>query len=397
MKTPEDVVVDVTRRVSRTWAVTLARPEEDQAWPHQFPIGQPARTDLEREFGQLVTVASQWRAWAREHPDCPVTARTRVVGGTHQQLPTHVHVPTVHAAAALAGGPWPEQLRVAAERVQVLTQRYPHVAGDEKVLTWVTKLTGVDFDLTCQAADWFARNRAAAAGLTPRQVPLAGVHAKWLNTGQHVVAALAGLDRLDLAAAHPPRIHFTYLDPVHRAGGGRVHDSATLGDQVTLPYLPRVVLICENKDTAIHFPALPGGVAVEGGGRGPAAVAALKWIVNASVVLYWGDIDPDGLEILNDFRAAGVPARSLLMDERTYEQWSQYGTHTDARGAALEQREPRPVKELTEDEARLYRRLCGPDPSGPRRLEQERIPLHVACESVLKLLGETAAELDGES
>jgi len=73
-------------------------------------------------------------------------------------------------------------------------------------------------------------------------------------------------------------------------------------------------VISENKDTAIHFPELAGGISVEGAGRGAAAIAALPWLLAAPHILYWGDMDADGLEILNEFRTAGVPAVSLFMD-----------------------------------------------------------------------------------
>ncbi|WP_223884566.1 DUF2220 domain-containing protein [Micromonospora craniellae] len=70
-------------------------------------------------------------------------------------------------------------------------------------------------------------------------------------------------------------MHFTYLDPAHLAAGGRRHDSVTIGDRAQPVYQPRVVIISENKDTAIHFPALDGAVSVEGVGRGGRTIAAL--------------------------------------------------------------------------------------------------------------------------
>jgi hypothetical protein len=46
-------------------------------------------------------------------------------------------------------------------------------------------------------------------------------------------------------------------------------------------------------------------------------------------VVYWGDMDADGLEILDGFRAAGVPAVSILMDAAAYEAWEHFGTNVD--------------------------------------------------------------------
>ncbi|MEU4516718.1 DUF3322 domain-containing protein [Nonomuraea wenchangensis] len=46
-----------------------------------------------------------------------------------------------------------------------------------------------DFGLLCAAAAWFRVN--SDSGLTPRQVPIEGLHAKWLNTHRPLVMALA--------------------------------------------------------------------------------------------------------------------------------------------------------------------------------------------------------------
>jgi hypothetical protein len=211
------------------------------------------------------------------------------------------------------------------------------------------------------------------------------MHAKWLNTRQHLVAALAGLDALPLAPPHPPRVHLTYLDPEHRAAGGRRHDCISAGDQVQLPYVPQAVIISENKDTAVAFPAVTGGICVEGGGFGGAAAAALPWLVKAPLLVYWGDIDAAGFEILDGFRADGVPAISMLMDLATFERYERYGTSLDRRGKLLGPGSRRDLSHLEEAERAMYHALTDPDWKRYRRIEQERIPLADAL-TALRLL-----------
>lgn len=143
-------------------------------------------------------------------------------------------------------------------------------------------------------------------------------------------------DLLGLLPAHPARIHFTYLDPAHRVTGRRVHDSATVGDAFSPVYRPEVVVISENKDTAIHFPSLAGGISVEGVGRGGRTLAAFEWIKHAPTVVYWGDIDRDGYEILEGYRADfDRDLDSILMDMRAYEEFEPFGTDTDQNGREL--------------------------------------------------------------
>jgi hypothetical protein len=56
------------------------------------------------------------------------------------------------------------------------------------------------------------------------------------------------------------------------------------------------------------------------------------------------------LEILDGFRAAGVPARRLLTDASVCEAWERFGTNTDAKGRSLGSRQPRPVSHLSSGE-----------------------------------------------
>jgi hypothetical protein len=379
VKTPEQLLGDVARQLKNTWASTLADTAEAVAWPHAFPIGEPTSTELGADFAAAARKVAIWRQWATDH-GLRLQCRRRRVLSTDQELPTHLHVPDLDTAARICAGDWPARIARGRQRYSVLAQRYPHLAQPVRTLVAVDLLSDIDFDLLCQAADWFAAHDAT--GLTPRQVPIAGLHAKWLNTRQGLVKDLAGIEDLRLAPPHLPRIHFSYLDRDYRAAGGRVHDSATVGDRLSLPYQPKIVIISENKDTAIHFPELADGVSVEGVGRGGKTVAAFNWLVGAPKIFYWGDMDADGLEILDGFRAAGVPAASILMDPAAYAVWEQFGTNVDQHGKPLGPRPPRPVSRLTDAERTLYHQLISPTWNRHRRIEQERIPLTVAFEQV---------------
>ncbi|MFD1250645.1 Wadjet anti-phage system protein JetD domain-containing protein [Nocardioides ginsengisoli] len=188
---------------------------------------------------------------------------------------------------------------------------------------------------------------------------------------------VTGLDDLALLPPHPARFHFTYLDSDHLDARGRQHDSYSVEDQVPLPYPPQVVLISENKDTAIGFPRMRGGVAIEGEGRGASTIASALWVRSAPLVVYWGDLDQDGLEILNEFRAKGLTITSMLMDIETYERYQRYGTTQDRNGKPIKLHPPRDVPHLLEHEGELYQLLTSSTAPVPR-VEQERIPLEVA-------------------
>uniref|UniRef100_UPI002B26F64F DUF2220 domain-containing protein n=1 Tax=Nocardioides sp. TaxID=35761 RepID=UPI002B26F64F len=152
-------------------------------------------------------------------------------------------------------------------------------------------------------------------------------------------------------------------------------------------YQPQAVVISENKDTAIHFPPIPQGIAVEGGGFGGKTAAAFGWFTGAPRLYYWGDIDAHGYEILNGWRADGVPVTSILMDLATYDQYEPYGTNADTRCQALTTVTRKPLPHLTAGERAVYERITDPAWTGHRRIEQERIPVGVAAQTLLVDVG----------
>lgn len=412
LKSPELIVADLRSRLDDTWAQTVLAecggrspgslpdgPTVDDSgapvtvdaafWPHAFPIGSPSPQLLTDHFAAAVTVTHEWRDWSTRH-GLAVRYKGRKVMKTYQEIPTHLLVPDIDTAARLTD--WQEMLQTARTRASRLTSTFPRMQAPARALRETLHLSQVDFDLLCRAAAWFVARDAHGdvRPMTPRQIPIEGMQAKWLNTRHALLRNLSGLNNLMLLPPHPPRINFTYLDPNYLATDRRRHDSATVGDHAALAYLPKVVLISENKDTAIHFPKLEAGIAVEGVGRGGATAAAFAWITGAAAVFYWGDMDADGLEILDGFRAAGVPARSLLMDWQAYEQWERFGTNVDKHGNALLPRQPREVPHLSSEERGLYEALCSETWERNRRIEQERVPLPLAASTLLHALSKHA-------
>ncbi|UQS25188.1 DUF2220 family protein [Amycolatopsis thermalba] len=378
MKTPADVLGDIRRRLDRTWAGDVAG--ATTSWPHRFALGTTTKTQLEAGWQTIYQPRiRQWRDWARGRPVRLHTQQKRVYTTT-QDIPTHLEIVDVGSAAAVVGDGWERRLAKARAHLTRVTTHFPAAADPALVIRTANRYEDTDFELLLTVAAWFQAHDAS--GYTPRQVPIPGVHSKWLNTHQPLILALTGRDSLGLLPKHPARIHFSYLDPTYQASGARRHDSATVGDSVTPAYAPTVVIISENKDTAIHFPPITGGIAVEGGGFGGKTAAAFPWLTAAPHLYYWGDIDAHGYEILNGWRDDGVPVASILMDTTTYDTYEPYGTNTDQRGQRLEPGSPKSLPHLTPDERAVYERLTDPMFRGYRRIEQERIPLHTAASVV---------------
>lgn len=367
------------RRYVRMWASELVTPSAD-AWPYALRVGKPSQAELEGDYAQVCARADAVETWAEAHG---LACRTepRKVGRMAYPVLSHVLVPSMDALARAVGreAHW----RLYRERATTLQALFPQVEDPDlqKVLVSLNRggASDADFELVCAAAQWFERHDAR--GYTAREVPLEGFHAKWLDVAGHrqMVCVLAGLSSLELKE-RPRLVRFRYLDPAYLASGARAHDAWLEGDACVLPYRPRLVVICENRDSALWFPKVEGGIAVQGDGMaGTATLAGIDWIVRAEHVLYWGDIDVHGLQILAAYRERGLDVRSILMDAATYRAFERFGTMVDKHGRPLQPKaDAQPLPGLTADENALYLELCSPDHVGPRRIEQERIPLKMA-------------------
>jgi len=386
MKTLKAITEDVRRRLGARWHTDLVGGES--AFPHAFPLGRPSAAALLNDYATVHVWTVALQDWSARTGVKLEYENRAAQGRTVQPVPTHANVESIDQAATIAGGDWATRLKRTRARLPILRERYPNRIDTARALRLVDMYLVVDFELLLTVADWYLQApERALLGVTPRQVPLPGVHAKWLQSHKAGVLALTGLTSFNLLPEHAARIHFTYLDPDYRATGARIHDSATVGDTFAPAYTPEVVVISENKDTAIHFPPLAGAISVEGVGKGGKTVASFPWIRDAPVVVYWGDIDRDGYEILDGYRVDfGRDIDSILMDSEAYDEYEQFGTDVDKNGKPIAAGIPKPVKRLNEHERALYLRLLDVEHTGHRRLEQERIPLASARESVQRIL-----------
>jgi hypothetical protein len=398
VRDPNEILEAVRDRVRDTWHLDVpvssltssaasARAAQSAAtsgWPCSFELGSPTQVDLEERFDEFQRQAVEWQRWSEAH-GVELTTSLRRVNGNIESLPTHVVLADLDSAATLVGGDWMHRIARGREHAALLRTRFPGVAGLAEVVRAVDRYTETDFDLLCTTARWFRQDQHS--GLTPRQVPIDGFSEGWLRVNERLVLALAGIDSLGLVSSTPQRIHFSYLDPDHLSEGGRRCDCVTVGDVAEPAYRPDFVLISEDAQTALQIPTLSLAISVEGNGlAGAAAIASLEWIQSAGHVVYWGDLDVQSLQTLNRLRAEGLTVHSILMDIATFDRYERYGTMVNKAGEVLGSSPARQLPHLTDAEQQLFDRLGDPDWTGPRRIEQERIPMNEAAKAVAKVL-----------
>lgn len=375
LTSPDQLIELVTGRLEKSWSKLVCG---TSTWNPEFHLGTSALkgSRLRDVWTDIHLDTLDWRDWATTAGEGVelVCREVSYAIRNPQDIAATVLVESEDVAARLLGEEWVSRLARARARHAVLTDQFPTLSDPARMLRFTDIWSDVDFDLLCRTAAWFAAPHER--GLTARQIPVEGLGTKWLDKRKATVRTLAGVDSLELERGRPQRVHLTYLDPIYLGSGGRKHDLVTVGDKDVVAYRPRVVLISENRDTAQQFPPIDGAIAVEGDGNGPGAVPLLEWVREAELVVYWGDMDARGLEILNDFRVAlGGGVTSLFMDLPAYERWERFGVDHDHDGKPLKSRVPREVDALEPGERDLYLALCSPQWDRHRRIEQERIPL----------------------
>lgn len=298
-----------------------------------------------------------------------------------QDLPEWLTLYTADVIARFAGREVFRDWTRIRDRAAALRENFgddePVVAEIQRRGGAIDRLTDADFALLLEVLKWLRQN--PSSGYRLRQVPIPGMHTKWLGAHRVLVeslyAAITGDSDLGLVAS-PETLRIRVLDSSMRPGG-LIDVSAPIDEIAALPLAPRVVVVCENLESVLALPDWPGAVAVHGGGYA-VAIHRLPW-ARPVRILYWGDLDADGFAILHRLRANGVDAISVRMDERTLLAYRELWV-PDPNGVVA-----RTLPTLVQAEQTVLDRIAA---EGGVRLEQERLPWPMALAALRAAAGE---------
>ena len=211
-----------------------------------------------------------------------------------------------------------------------------------------------------------------------RELP-ANVHTKFIESNQSILAEL--LDVIIQNHINPnekefekrfnlkfkePLIRFKVLDKeISQSFFSNLDDISIPVSQFESLKLPlNQVVIVENKTTlytTLTLPKMDKTIAIFGQGNAVTNVQNVKWL-NDITILYWGDIDAHGFEMLSRIRKHFKHTQSVLMDEITFKKFfeNDLGELTN----------DTTTLNLTDKERELYKLLK----INNWRLEQEKIP-----------------------
>lgn len=403
LATPKDAVAAVRRKIDQKWAEAVCA---DLGVGDQVVFSIPLRPGVStgKAVEQLGHAAwhewhMHWREFSDQLPTGVELVRKAVtIRGVAGDFPATLNANLDGAVTLTADtrtGAEPPTVDIGRARALASALRSASAILTPATLRAVYRLRAIDVEVLVSAVTWL-RQHPDAGTWTLRQLPIPGMHTKWLDTHGALLRDVAGRDVRDEVRPRLTVMHLTYVDPDHAASGRRRHDAWTTGDVHDIAYQPRVVLIVENRDSRLWFPPVRDTIVVEGGGKAAAALLAnVPWIRAADHVVYWGDIDADGYTILDQLRATlakpapdGAPAKpvtSILMDATDLHHYAQHGVNHDKAGRPIKP-SPTTLPHLTEAETTAYNTIATAGPTPFRRIEQEAIPLTHAATRLLQIL-----------
>ena len=147
-------------------------------------------------------------------------------------------------------------------------------------------------------------------------------------------------------------------------------------EQLNLPI--KNILIVENKTslyTALTLPKITNTLVIFGSGFAANNLKNATWLNNMNL-LYWGDLDTHGFEILSQFRQHFPHVKSVLMDEETFNLYFENDLGKNSKNTQ--------ELNLTDAEQHLYQQIK----YNNWRLEQEKIPYAYVNQILLRQLEE---------
>lgn len=326
---------DIRRKLDEYVDAHLTRHmyDTDESWPLRKTIRLPKQAELEQHYNQIRAQNETIRDWARQH-HCETSEKTKIVSsGLIQQkspLIDSVTIPDLDTALRIATKQTRERYLREHDRMSALAKEFGlEPANAMNVAKTLKDHDDTDFHLVIQAAHYFANHDCHT--MTPRMAPIPGFSAKWLGTPnsqrRKAICQLTGQDNLTFQE-RPNELRLRLMDAEH-------HDQ-------------------------------------------PDLIVTQPWLTTIPNIIYWGDMDANGLDILSKLRATGIPCTSILMDTTAYRTYEQYGTQLDAKNKPLTTQTPQPTPGLTTEERKLYETLCTGTDIQYLRIEQERIPIRDA-------------------
>lgn len=345
----------------------------DDEWPIDLSLGAPDEREAQRQPEAVRAWVEAWQAWSGAGELVWRVRQWRTLG--IQNLPQRILLPDPSSAARWLGES--QRWQRASSRHRHFATRWPQLRAQlARYFDFLADWDAAEIQRLEDLVAWLEAN--PQSNLYPRQLPIAGIDSKWLETRSifitDLMAALQG-DAADLdfyercgLRSPPHTVRLCILDEQLRQRAGGLRDISARPDDLAGLDLPvSRIYIVENLQTGLAFEDRPGSVVFMALGYGVGALSRLPWVMRADCT-YWGDLDTHGLAILSRARAKLPHLESALMDEHTLLRHRDLWVSEDPQYRTAE------LPLLTASEHSVYSGLKQQRWGANVRLEQERIP-----------------------
>jgi hypothetical protein len=371
MITPQEIKKKAERKyVSFLQSLALNKPFEKLIIRGDKKYTRSSLTEFEKEIQSIVSQSKAKKGFG-------YTLEFQQVKTKHlgiQDLPTSIYFDSENDYLKFLGKE--KEVELFVESIGKITETFPQL--EEWIIKNPTKViqNQTEWESILKVCRYFKENPEPK--LYIRELPI-NVHTKFIERNQSLIKDLLDIlisehinkdekqfeKRFNLKYAEP-QIRFKVLDKeISQQHFSGLEDIAIPISQFEVLDLPvERVIIFENKTTfytALTLPKMKNTIALFGSGFSVSNLKNVSWFANKDL-LYWGDIDVQGFEILSQFRGYFPHTKSVLMGKQTFDKFfeNDKGTPTNISTKL----------NLTYNEQVLYDTLK----KNNWRLEQEKIP-----------------------
>ena len=350
--------------------------------PIEIPCDKKASdtiAEYQKEFNDIRSLSKEVKSYG--YTICWKTVKTKMLGT--QGLPSKIKFETAEDFERFLQKV--KEVDVFRKNVALIKGRFP------KLQCWIEKFpqkvidNSEDWNDILKVLDYFSKNPQPQ--LYIRELPIE-VHTKFIERHKAVIGELLDIVIKEYINTNEKefekRYNLHYDEPTVRM---RLLDKTLTKkffyglDDITIPIslflklqIPiSKVYIVENKVNFLTFPLIPNSIVIWGKGYGVASIKESE-LLKSTELIYWGDLDAQGFEILSQFRSYFGQVKSLLMDKATFDNYFEKECGTPSKiNFKLN---------LTTEEEELYQYIK----VNNYRLEQEKIPQRYVIEQLKCLL-----------
>lgn len=386
MKTRSEVVGILRRKYQNNRQAWFDEWCEGDEWSLSVPLNVPSEAEANSDYEKLRSWVGSWDQYRQARTVLWRECNWRSLG--RQTLPERVVLSSPQEVADWIGEG--KRWRKAVQRRDMLLdiEMWEGLATVlPKHIDELADYSDADMQRVVSVLEWLLAH--PSSGLYIRQIPVEGVDTKWLEPRKGFVLDLldairynerkSGEDIYERCGLRTPPslVRMRILDEAlrHRFGGlGYI--AAPVADLADLDIHPSTVFVIENDQSALSCGELQNAVVFMGGGNAVSRLGKIPWLHDARC-LYWGDLDTDGMAILNTARGALPHIKSIMMDEDVLLRFRHLWVPDTKRTIASD------LPLLTSSEQKVYKMLCDNSLGQAVSLEQERIPWSFAWEQLV--------------